>query len=87
MSIFFLNDMILIVISLTMHAGRASSGMRPFNWKEMTPVARLALDYFNLWVNEEAPYKTAKECQEQIDLSGFVANELSAFSDLEWRAI
>jgi tripartite-type tricarboxylate transporter receptor subunit TctC len=27
----------------------------------MTPVARLALDYFVLWVNEEAPYKTAKE--------------------------
>jgi hypothetical protein len=26
-------------------------------------------------------------CQEQIDLSGFVANELSAFSDLEWSAI
>jgi putative tricarboxylic transport membrane protein len=33
----------------------------PFNWKEMTPIARLALDYFNLWVNEDAPYKTAKE--------------------------
>jgi hypothetical protein len=28
-----------------------------------------------------------KPCQEQIDLSGFVANELSAFSVLEWRAI
>ena len=26
-------------------------------------------------------------CQEQIDLSGFVANELSAFTVLEWRAI
>jgi putative tricarboxylic transport membrane protein len=33
----------------------------PFNWKDLSPVARLALDYFNLWVNEEAPYKTAKE--------------------------
>jgi putative tricarboxylic transport membrane protein len=33
----------------------------PFNWREMTPVARLALDYFNLWVNAETPYKTAKE--------------------------
>jgi len=33
----------------------------PFNWRDMTPVARLALDYFVLWVNEEAPYKTAKE--------------------------
>ncbi len=33
----------------------------PFNWKDLTPVSRLALDYFVLWVNEEAPYKTAKE--------------------------
>ena len=27
----------------------------------MTPVARLALDRFILWVNAETPYKTAKE--------------------------
>ena len=33
----------------------------PFNWKELTPVTRLALDYFILWVNAETPYKTAKE--------------------------
>ncbi|MCX5824833.1 MAG: tripartite tricarboxylate transporter substrate binding protein, partial [Deltaproteobacteria bacterium] len=33
----------------------------PFNWKDLTPVARLALDYFVLWVNAETPYKTAKE--------------------------
>src|SRR5215813_11203532 len=33
----------------------------PFNWKDMTPVAMLALDQFVLWVNAEAPYKTAKE--------------------------
>jgi tripartite-type tricarboxylate transporter receptor subunit TctC len=33
----------------------------PFNWKDLTPMARLALDYFVLWVNGEAPYKTAKE--------------------------
>ena len=37
-----------------------STGL-PFNWRDMTPVARLALDYFVLWVNEESPYKTAKE--------------------------
>jgi putative tricarboxylic transport membrane protein len=37
-----------------------STGL-PFSWQDMTPVARLALDYFILWVNEEAPYKTAKE--------------------------
>jgi tripartite-type tricarboxylate transporter receptor subunit TctC len=33
----------------------------PFNWKDLTPVARLALDYFVLWVNADSPYKTAKE--------------------------
>ncbi len=33
----------------------------PFSHKEMTPVAMLALDQFVLWVNKDAPYKTAKE--------------------------
>jgi putative tricarboxylic transport membrane protein len=33
----------------------------PFSWKDLTPIARLALDYFVLWVNAEAPYKTVKE--------------------------
>ena len=32
----------------------------PVNWKDMTPVAMLALDQFVLWVNAESPYKTAK---------------------------
>jgi tripartite-type tricarboxylate transporter receptor subunit TctC len=32
----------------------------PFNWRDLTPVAMLALDQFVLWVNEESPYKTAK---------------------------
>src|SRR5512138_159753 len=31
----------------------------PFRWKDLTPVARLALDYFVLWVNAESPYTTA----------------------------
>jgi putative tricarboxylic transport membrane protein len=30
----------------------------PFNWKDLTPVAMLALDEFILWVNSETPYKT-----------------------------
>ncbi len=38
----------------------------PFNWRDMTPVARMALDYFCLWVNAEAPYKTAKEYFEAV---------------------
>ncbi len=33
----------------------------PFNWKDLTPVARMALDYFVLWVNAESPYQTAAE--------------------------
>jgi len=33
----------------------------PFNWKDLTPVARLALDEFVLWVNAASPYKTAME--------------------------
>ena len=32
----------------------------PFNWRDMTPVAMLALDQFVLWVNDESPHKTAK---------------------------
>jgi hypothetical protein len=33
----------------------------PFNWKDLTPVAMMALDEFILWVNAEAPYKTVAE--------------------------
>jgi tripartite-type tricarboxylate transporter receptor subunit TctC len=33
----------------------------PFNWKDLTPVAMLALDNFVLWVNAETPYKTPKD--------------------------
>jgi putative tricarboxylic transport membrane protein len=38
----------------------------PFNWKELTPVAMLALDQFVLWVNSESPYKTAKDYIEAV---------------------
>jgi putative tricarboxylic transport membrane protein len=37
----------------------------PFNWKDLTPVARLALDQFILWVNTDRPdkkeFKSAKD--------------------------
>ena len=33
----------------------------PFSWKDMTPVAMLALDEFVLWVNAETPHKTPQE--------------------------
>lgn len=33
----------------------------PFNWRDTTPVALMALDQFVLWVNAKTPYKTAPE--------------------------
>ena len=33
----------------------------PFNWKDLTPVAMMALDEFILWVNAETPYKSVKD--------------------------
>jgi tripartite-type tricarboxylate transporter receptor subunit TctC len=33
----------------------------PFSWRDLTPVAMLALDEFVLWVNADTPYKTAKQ--------------------------
>jgi putative tricarboxylic transport membrane protein len=33
----------------------------PFSWKDITPVAMMALDEFILWVNAETPYKSAKD--------------------------
>src|SRR5919106_1491675 len=41
----------------------------PFNWKDLTPVARLALDRFILWVNAEAPYTTAREYLDAVKQS------------------
>src|SRR4051812_4956709 len=42
----------------------------PFSWKDMTPVAMLALDNFILWVNAEQPYKTAKEYLDAVKAGG-----------------
>jgi putative tricarboxylic transport membrane protein len=33
----------------------------PFNWRDTTPVALMALDEFVLWVNAKTPYKTAPD--------------------------
>ena len=33
----------------------------PFSWKDLTPVAMLALDNFVLWVNADSPYQTAQD--------------------------
>ena len=33
----------------------------PFNWRDLTPISRMALDQFILWVNAETSYKTATD--------------------------
>src|SRR5262245_12969764 len=33
----------------------------PFSWKDLTPVAMMALDEFVLWVNADKPYKSVKD--------------------------
>jgi tripartite-type tricarboxylate transporter receptor subunit TctC len=38
----------------------------PFNWKDLTPVAMMALDEFVLWVNADKPYKVAKDYLDAI---------------------
>jgi putative tricarboxylic transport membrane protein len=42
----------------------------PFSWKDLTPIARMALDEFILWVNAETPYKTAKEYLDAVKANG-----------------
>jgi len=42
----------------------------PFNWRDLTPVAMLALDEFVLWVPAETPYKTTKDYVEAVKKAG-----------------
>lgn len=42
----------------------------PFNWKDLTPVAMLALDQFVLWVHADTPYKTAKDYIAAVKAAG-----------------
>jgi putative tricarboxylic transport membrane protein len=42
----------------------------PFNWRDLTPVAMMALDQFVLWVNADTPYKTAKDYVEAAKKAG-----------------
>jgi tripartite-type tricarboxylate transporter receptor subunit TctC len=40
-----------------------------FTWKDITPVQMMALDQFVLWVNADAPYKSAKELLDALRAS------------------
>src|SRR5438128_3609158 len=42
----------------------------PFNWRDMTPVAMMALDQFVLWVNADTPYQNAKQYVEAVKAAG-----------------
>lgn len=42
----------------------------PFVWRDMTPVAMLALDQFVLWVNADTPYKSAREYTDAVKAAG-----------------
>lgn len=53
------NDPHVIIITLSNLFTTPLATGTPFNWRDLTPVARLALDEFVLWVNAESPYMTA----------------------------
>ncbi|CCD84780.1 conserved exported protein of unknown function [Bradyrhizobium sp. ORS 285] len=42
----------------------------PFSWKDLTPVAMLALDEFVLWVNADKSYATAKDYIDAVKQAG-----------------
>ena len=54
------NDHKLIITLSNLFTTPMATGI-PVNWKDLTPVAMMALDEFVLWVNAEKPYKTAKD--------------------------
>jgi putative tricarboxylic transport membrane protein len=59
------NDHKLIITLSNLFTTPLATGI-PFNWKDLTPVAMMALDEFVLWVNAEKPYKTAKDYLDAI---------------------
>lgn len=42
----------------------------PFNWKDLTPVAMMALDEFVLWVNADSPIKSVKDYASAVKAAG-----------------
>jgi putative tricarboxylic transport membrane protein len=52
-------DLHVIIITLSNLFTTPLRTRAPFNWKDFTVLARLALDEFVLWVNVESPFTTA----------------------------
>ena len=44
---------------------RKRDGTR-FSWKDLTPIARLLLDHFNLWVHADSPWRTVADFQRAV---------------------
>ena len=42
----------------------------PFKWSDFTPISRMALDEFVLWVNADMPYKAPKEYLAAVKAAG-----------------
>jgi tripartite-type tricarboxylate transporter receptor subunit TctC len=64
------NDPHKIIITLSnLFTTPLATGV-PFNWKDLTPVAMLALDQFVLWVNAESPHKTANDYLGAVKAAG-----------------
>src|SRR3954468_9059965 len=59
------NDHKLIITLSNLFTTPMATGI-PFTWKDLTPVAMMALDEFVLWVNAETPYKTSKDYVDAI---------------------
>ena len=59
------NDHKLIITLSNLFTTPMATGI-PFNWKDLTPVAMMALDEFILWVNADKPYKSAKDYVDDI---------------------
>ena len=59
------NDHKLIITLSNLFTTPLATGI-PFSWKDLTPVAMMALDEFVLWVNADTPYKTAKDYVDAI---------------------
>jgi putative tricarboxylic transport membrane protein len=59
----------LIITLSNMFTTPMATGV-PFNWKDLTPVAMMALDQFVLWVNADTPYKTAKDYIAAVKAAG-----------------
>jgi tripartite-type tricarboxylate transporter receptor subunit TctC len=59
-----------IVITLSNLFTTPLANPLPFSWKDLTPVAMLALDQFVLWVNADTPYNSAKDYIEAAKKAG-----------------